>query len=105
MQPGKFKLGQSAYLVKQADAVITHDTGLMHVAAAFKKKIISLWGGTVPELGMHPYLPGDGSKILEVKHFMRPSSKLGTRKGIYKLWNFMDMIPTEAISEVVNDGN
>jgi ADP-heptose:LPS heptosyltransferase len=41
MQPGKFKLGQSAYLVKQADAVITHDTGLMHVAAAFKKKVIS----------------------------------------------------------------
>jgi ADP-heptose:LPS heptosyltransferase len=102
---GKFRLGQSVYVVKQADAVITHDTGLMHVAAAFKKKVISLWGGTVPELGMYPYLPGEGSKILEVKHFMRPSSKLGTRKGIYKLWNFMDMIPTESISELVNEDN
>ncbi len=99
---GKFKLGQSAFLIKQADAVITHDTGLMHVAAAFKKKVISLWGGTVPELGMYPYLPGEDSKILEVRHVMRPSSKLGTRKGIYRLWNFMDMIPTEAISESVN---
>ena len=99
---GKCKLGQSAYILKMSDAVITHDTGLMHVAAAFKKKVISLWGGTVPELGMYPYLPGEGSKILEYKHFMRPSSKLGTRKGIYRLWNFMDMIPDESISEWAN---
>ena len=99
---GKFKLGQSAFLLKQADVVITHDTGLMHIAAAFKKKVISLWGGTVPELGMYPYMPGDGSQILEVKHMMRPSSKLGTRKGIYRLWNFMDMIPNQRILELVN---
>lgn len=102
---GKFKLGQSAFLVKMADVVITHDTGLMHIAAAFKKKVISLWGGTVPELGMYPYLPGEGSKILEVKHVMRPSSKLGARKGIYRLWNFMDMIPNGAISALANESN
>ncbi len=100
---GKYTLDQSAYLVKEANAIITHDTGLMHIAAAFQKKIISLWGGTVPELGMHPYRPGEGSKILEVKHFMRPSSKLGTRKGIYKLWNFMDMIPTEDIISALQE--
>ena len=100
---GQFPLNQSAWLVKNAEVIITHDTGLMHIAAAFKKKIISLWGGTVPELGMYPYRPGKGSKILEVKHFMRPSSKLGTRKGIYKLWNFMDMIPDEEIIEAVNN--
>ncbi len=100
---GKFKLGQSAFLLNQAEAVITHDTGLMHIASAFKKKIISLWGGTVPELGMYPYLPGKGSKIVEVKHFMRPSSKLGSRKGIYKLWNFMDMIPTDEITAFLQE--
>lgn len=94
---GMFNLNQSAWLVKNAHVIITHDTGLMHVASAFKRKIISLWGGTVPELGMYPYLPGEGSQILEVKHFMRPSSKLGSRKGIYRLWNFMDMIPTGLI--------
>ena len=94
---GLYKLGQSAFLLSKANAVITHDTGLMHIAAAFKKRIISLWGGTVPELGMYPYMPGEGSAILEVKHIMRPSSKLGTRKGIYRIWNFMDMIPTAEI--------
>lgn len=100
---GKYTLDQSAYLVKEAQAIITHDTGLMHIAAAFQKKIISLWGGTVPELGMYPYRPGKGSKIIEVKHFMRPSSKLGTRKGIYKLWNFMDMIPTGKIISALQE--
>ena len=94
---GKFSLNQSAWILKNSELVITHDTGLMHIASAFQKRIISLWGGTVPELGMYPYLPGEGSKILEVEHFMRPSSKLGTRRGIYKIWNFMEMIPTKDI--------
>jgi ADP-heptose:LPS heptosyltransferase len=78
---GKLTLDQSASLVKQADKVITSDTGLMHIAAAFKKDIISLWGNTVPEFGMGPYLPGKNSKILEVKNLScRPCSKLGHKK-------------------------
>ena len=52
---GKYSLNRSASIVKQARVVITHDTGLMHVAAAFKKKIVSVWGNTVPEFGMYPY--------------------------------------------------
>ncbi len=94
---GNYSLDESAFLLKESNAVITHDTGLMHIASALGKRVLSLWGGTVPELGMYPYRPGEGSEILEVKHPMRPSSKLGSRKGIYKLWNFMDMIPTEKI--------
>lgn len=78
---GKYKLNQSASLVKQADAIITHDTGLMHIAAAFKKKIISVWGNTVPELGMYPYLAGEGSQLMEVKDLnCRPCSKIGSKK-------------------------
>ncbi|NJN34562.1 MAG: glycosyltransferase family 9 protein, partial [Saprospiraceae bacterium] len=52
---GKLNLNQSASVVRQAYKVITHDTGLMHIAAAFQKKIISIWGSTVPEFGMTPY--------------------------------------------------
>ena len=50
-------MNQSASIIKQSDVVITNDTGLMHIAAAFKKKIISVWGNTVPEFGMSPYYP------------------------------------------------
>jgi ADP-heptose:LPS heptosyltransferase len=75
---GKYNLNQSASLLKQAEMVIAHDTGLMHIASAFKKKIYSVWGNTIPEFGMYPYLPGEGSKIIEVKNlYCRPCSKIG----------------------------
>ena len=78
---GKFNINQSASIIQQADKVITSDTGLMHIASAFKKDIISLWGNTVPEFGMYPYLPGKNSKMLEVQHLScRPCSKLGYSK-------------------------
>lgn len=78
---GKFKLDESASLVQQADWIITHDTGLMHIAAAFKKRIVSVWGNTVPELGMYPYQAHPQSKIVEVKGLScRPCSKIGYSK-------------------------
>jgi ADP-heptose:LPS heptosyltransferase len=78
---GKYNLNQSASLVKQASKIITHDTGLMHIAAAFKKEIISVWGNTVPAFGFTPYLPNPSSKIVEVKNLScRPCSKIGYDK-------------------------
>jgi ADP-heptose:LPS heptosyltransferase len=52
---GKFTLQESADLVRRARLVVSHDTGLMHIAAAFKKPIISIWGNTIPRFGMYPY--------------------------------------------------
>jgi ADP-heptose:LPS heptosyltransferase len=75
---GKFNLNQSASIVKQATKIITHDTGLMHIAAAFKKEIVSVWGNTVPAFGFTPYLPDPKSKMVEVKGLScRPCSKIG----------------------------
>ena len=75
---GKFSINQSASLIRQSRVVITPDTGLMHVAAAFRKKIISVWGNTIPGFGMQPYMPGEGSQIFEVKGLRcRPCSKIG----------------------------
>ncbi|MFK7934282.1 MAG: glycosyltransferase family 9 protein [Saprospiraceae bacterium] len=72
---GKISLNQSAYLIQQADLVITHDTGMMHIAAALKKKIISIWGSTVPEFGMYPYYPVTDEK-LERSGKLHPSKEL-----------------------------
>ena len=52
---GKFSLNESADIVRNAMLVISHDTGMMHIAAAFKKQILSVWGNTVPSFGMTPY--------------------------------------------------
>jgi len=73
---GKITLNQSASIVQQAAYVITHDTGLMHIAAAFHKTIFTFWGNTIPELGMYPYLTTHTD--LEVKGLScRPCSKIG----------------------------
>jgi ADP-heptose:LPS heptosyltransferase len=76
---GKFNLNQSASLVRQATHVFTHDTGLMHIAAAFKKQIFSIWGNTIPEFGMYPYRTK--FTVLEKKELScRPCSKIGYNK-------------------------
>jgi ADP-heptose:LPS heptosyltransferase len=100
---GKFSLNGSASLVKQADKIITNDTGLMHVAAAFRKEIISLWGNTIPGFGMYPYMPGDEEKsaILEVKNLScRPCSKLGYKKCPKNHFDCMRKIEMERIVEL-----
>lgn len=77
---GKFNLFGSASLIRQSKSVISHDTGMMHIAAALQKPIVSLWGNTVPEFGMYPYLPEhpDRYSISEVKDLScRPCSKIG----------------------------
>jgi len=97
---GKYTLNQSASLVKQAMLIATNDTGLMHIAAAFKKPIISIWGNTIPEFGMTPYYGKNyASQIIRSKQFevlnlgCRPCSKLGYEdcpKGHFKCMNLID---------------
>lgn len=77
---GQLSLHASASLVRQATAVISHDTGFMHIAAAFHRPLISIWGNTIPEFGMYPYYP-DGmnrNTTVEVSGLScRPCSKIG----------------------------
>ena len=76
---GKFNLNQSASLIRQAAYVFTHDTGLMHIAAAFKKRIFCIWGNTIPRFGMYPYRTS--FTVLENNRLpCRPCSKIGYAK-------------------------
>jgi ADP-heptose:LPS heptosyltransferase len=78
---GNFNINQSASIIRQSEWVITSDTGLMHIAAAFHKKIVSVWGNTIPDFGMSPYLPRAENVTLEIHHLKcRPCSKLGYKK-------------------------
>jgi ADP-heptose:LPS heptosyltransferase len=75
---GRWTVNQSASVIQQANCVITHDTGMMHIAAAFNKKIITIWGNTVPQFGMYAYQPDPSSIDFEVDGLTcRPCSKLG----------------------------
>ena len=91
---GQYNINQSASLIRQSRVVITHDTGLMHIAAAFHKKILSVWGHTIPEFGMYPYMPDRASKIFEVVGLpCRPCTKIGKKecpKGHFRCMNDID---------------
>jgi ADP-heptose:LPS heptosyltransferase len=96
---GELSIGQSALLMKDARQVITHDTGMMHIAAALGKKVLSIWGNTVPDFGMWPLFPSE----LQVSHDLRfevenlscrPCSKLGYNrcpKGHFHCMNLQNV--------------
>lgn len=110
---GKFSLNESADLVRRAKLIVTNDTGLMHIAAAFKRPVISLWGNTIPEFGMYPYygenyirataqnrgkneLPYD---VMEIKNLScRPCSKIGYKKCPKGHFKCMELI---SVNELV----
>jgi ADP-heptose:LPS heptosyltransferase len=95
---GKFSLNESADLVRRARLIVTHDTGLMHIAAAYQKPIISLWGNTIPKFGMTPYY-GKWSHqyhdVFEIPQLQcRPCSKIGydkCPKGHFKCMNLINI--------------
>ena len=104
---GKFQINQSASVIRQSSKVITNDTGLMHIAAAFRKPIISVWGNTIPGFGMYPYLPADSggsSKIMEVKDLhCRPCSKIGFDKCPKNHFRCMNDQDVESIIRYLNE--
>ncbi|MEX1191414.1 MAG: glycosyltransferase family 9 protein [Brumimicrobium sp.] len=102
---GKLNLNQSASVVKQANVILTHDTGLMHIAAAFKTPIVSVWGNTVPAFGMYPYIIEDPSlySMHEVKGLScRPCSKIGFKKCPHKHFKcMMDQDENEIREQII----
>ena len=102
---GKMSINESAMVLKNSSYVITHDTGMMHIAAAFQKKIVSIWGNTVPDFGMYPYLNEEKKssfKIVEVEKLScRPCSKIGFDKCPKGHFKCMENIPLEQVTKAL----
>jgi len=106
---GKFSLHESADLVRRAKLVVSNDTGLMHIAAAFKRPVISLWGNTIPGFGMYPYYGANYLShqqqpfdILEVNGLScRPCSKIGYDKCPKGHFKCMQQIEVSNVMETV----
>lgn len=79
---GKLTIAASALVMQRSEWVIAHDTGMMHIAAALKKPVISIWGNTTPDFGMWPLFPLELQTQLDKRSEVlglgcRPCSKLG----------------------------
>ncbi len=77
---GQTTISESAHIIGRSVLLITNDTGMMHIGAAYQLPIVSLWGQTIPEFGMYPYRAGKGSAIIEpVLTRSRKVAKLGNK--------------------------
>lgn len=100
---GVTSLDESVYLVSKAAKLIGFDTGLTHIAEAFNVPIVSVWGGTVPDLlGVQPY------KVKEVLVAgidlpCRPCSKFGLPACPLGHFKCMYDIPEKQITDFVNN--
>ncbi len=97
---GQLNLQQSASVVAQSKVLLSADTGLMHIAACFDVPIVSVWGNTVPELGMYPYRPQNRSSysIHQVEGLnCRPCSKIGYKECPKKHFKCMQQQDSEVI--------
>lgn len=102
---GRYDILGSASLIKQARNVIAHDSGAMHIASAFRKPVVSIWGNTVPSFGMGPYIPTDPSKAysMEVSGLScRPCSKIGHDNCPKGHFHCMEKQDLGAIANLVN---
>jgi heptosyltransferase-2 len=94
-------LDESVFLVSRAACVIGFDTGLTHIAEAFNVPIVSIWGGTVPELlGVQPYKV-QHVMIADVELGCRPCSKFGLEKCPLGHFKCMNEIPEPPIVNFV----
>ena len=101
---GKFNLNECADLVRTAKLVDHHDTGLMHIAAAYKRPSF-LFGaiqfhllGCILIMGLTLY-----ERYFDVKKlWCRPCSKIGYDKCPLGHFKCMQKIPVDDIVNHVN---
>ncbi|MBK8554799.1 MAG: glycosyltransferase family 9 protein [Lewinellaceae bacterium] len=102
---GKLNLQGSAAVMGKAAVVLTHDTGLMHIAAALRKPIVSVWGNTVPEFGMYPFFPkGEGRGVMVQTEGLpcRPCSKIGFSECPKGHFQCIRSIPSSTILQAID---
>ncbi|HOB28092.1 MAG TPA: glycosyltransferase family 9 protein, partial [Bacteroidales bacterium] len=101
---GKLSITESAYVLNNSQLVISNDTGMMHLAAAFHKPMISIWGNTVPEFGMYPLYPINCDTInvyfQNNKISCRPCSKLGYSKCPKKHFDCMMRLKPDELNDL-----
>jgi lipopolysaccharide heptosyltransferase II len=72
---GRFGLQETAALLKHCQALVSGDTGVMHMATAVGTPVLALFGPTVRQFGFFPY--SNRARVLELPLGCRPCSSKG----------------------------
>ena len=97
---GEFSLLDSAALLSLCTAFIGNDSGMLHLAQAFKKPVVGIYGPTVKELG---YFPMEvNSVVVEKPVSCRPCTHMGLDHCPKKHFHCMNTIDSADVIEAVN---
>ncbi len=101
---GKTGLLQTAAVLERAEGVVSNDTGLMHMASAFQRPVVALFGPTVKEFGFFPFRTPN--IVLEKSLPCRPCSFHGTAKCPLEHFACMaNILPEEVLEAILHFEN
>ncbi len=98
---GQLSLSQSAAAVSHCQVLITHDSGLMHVAAARKVPVVAIFGPTVKAFGFYPFRVL--YRVVERSLNCRPCSTKGSSRCPLGHFKCMQEITPEHVIGAFND--
>ncbi len=99
---GSLTLTESAAVMDHCTVVLSNDSGLMHVAAGRKRKVVALFGPTVKELGFFPF--GTTSTVIETNGLRcRPCTHIGRPSCPKAHFRCMLDIPVSRVVDAVNN--
>ncbi|HEY0350992.1 MAG TPA: glycosyltransferase family 9 protein, partial [Gemmatimonadales bacterium] len=75
---GRFGLQGTGALLRRSRAVISGDTGVMHMATALRRPVVALYGPTVGAFGFFPYTRT--ASVLELPLSCRPCTSQGSTR-------------------------
>jgi len=96
---GTTALGVTGALLKQCRALLTNDTGLMHLACAAHVPVVALFGSTVREFGFFPYRAR--ARVLEIDLPCRPCTTIGANKCKLGTLECLEGIAVEATANAL----
>lgn len=98
---GQTSILQAAACLKRVRALVTNDSGLMHLAEAVDTPVLGIFGPTVKEFGYYPSLPA--SKTCERTLPCRPCSRNGARACPLGTQECLAGIDAAAVAEIFVD--
>jgi ADP-heptose:LPS heptosyltransferase len=103
---GEYSINESAMFVKHAQFIVAHDTGFLHVACAFNKPTVTIWGATTPALQFSALYPASSTvprfDAIVPNLKCQPCAKQGANHCPKKHFNCMQLQNTNLIAAKVN---
>lgn len=98
---GATTIEETVLALGSCDALITNDTGVMHIAAARGVPVVAIFGSTVTDFGFAPYR--SAHRIVQVALRCRPCTHIGRAACPKKHFDCMMRISPQMIIDAVDD--